>query len=248
MRYGPGTELDAHSHDWAQLVYASEGVMTVRTDDGAWVVPPERALLVPSRVEHAIAMAGRVTMRTLYLAPDLVGDRLPRRPAVVQVPPLIRELILHIVERGMLRHENAADRRLAEVVVDLLEVVPTAPLELRSPRDARAVRAALRIRSEDAEEISIDALAAEVGASRRTLERLFLRETGMTLGRWRQQARLLRALEKLASGKPVTQVAFDVGYQSPSAFIQVFRTAFGTTPGRYYESSTGSREVAAVAR
>ena len=240
MRYGAGTKLEAHAHDWAQLVFASEGVMTVRTDEGAWVVPPERALWVPPVVEHSIAMAGRVTMRTLYLAPDLVGDRLPVRPAVVQVSPLIREVILHIVERGMLRWESVADVRLAEVVVDLLAVVPAAPLELRDPRDPRALRAAERLRSGDSWEVSIEALAAAVGASRRTLERLFLRDTGLTLGRWRQQARLLRALEMLAAGDSVTQVAYGVGYQSPSAFIQLFRTHFGTTPGRYYETSSSA--------
>ena len=175
-------------------------------------------------------------MRTLYLAPRLVGDRLPARPAVVQVSPLIREAILHIVERGMLRWQIAADVRLAEVVVDLLAAVPAAPLELRDPRDPRARRAAECLRSADAEELSIEGLAAAVGASRRTLERLFLRDTGMTLGRWRQQARLLRALEMLAAGESVTRVAYDVGYQSPSAFIQVFRTRFGTSPGRYYQT------------
>lgn len=244
IRYGPGTELEPHTHRWAQLVYASEGVMTVRTSDGAWVVPPERALLVPAEVEHAIAMAGRVTLRTLYLAPVLVGDRLPARPSVVQVSPLIREVILHIVERGALRADRKAEVRLADVVVDLLEAVPIAPLELPSPRDPRAVRAAERIRAQASKEISIDGLAAGVGASRRTLERLFQRETGMTLGRWRQQARLLRALELLASGEPVTRVALEVGYQSPSAFIQTFRSTFGTTPGRYYEPSRSSERIA----
>lgn len=236
VRYDPGTELEPHAHAWAQLVYASEGVMTVRTSEGSWVVPPERALLVPAGVEHSIRMAGHVTMRTLYLEPQLVGDRLAGRPIVVNVSRLIREFILHIVACGMLQRGAAADERMAAVLVDLLEAVPVAPLELRTPTDSRALLAAERIRGEGADELSLDALAREVGASRRTLERLFQAETGMTLGRWRQLARLLRALEMLAAGTPVTQVALDVGYRSPSAFIQTFRNLFGTTPGRYFET------------
>jgi AraC-like DNA-binding protein len=239
VRYDPGIELEPHAHSWAQLVYASEGVMTVRTSEGSWVVPPERALLVPPEAEHSIRMAGYVTMRTLYLEPELIGDRLAGRPIVVNVSRLIREFILHIVARGRLQRGVSADERMAVVLIDLLAAVPVAPLELRTPTDPRALRAAERIRNEATDEVSLDALAREVGASRRTLERLFQAETHMTLGRWRQLARLLRALEMLAAGLPVTQVALDVGYRSPSAFIQAFGNLFGTTPGRYFEMQEG---------
>jgi AraC-like DNA-binding protein len=148
----------------------------------------------------------------------------------------MRELVLHAVRLGMLRQSIPSEARLARVVVDQLETLPTVPLQLPMPRDDRARRAAERLLLDPGE--PIDEAARVAGASKRTLERLFRSETAMTLGRWRQRLRLIEALRLLAAGQPVTRVALDVGYDSPSAFITAFRRELGTTPGRYFESST----------
>jgi AraC-like DNA-binding protein/quercetin dioxygenase-like cupin family protein len=234
--YTSGTVLESHAHPWAQLVYAFEGVMTVQTEQGTWVVPSHRAVWIPGGVRHSIAMSGWVSMRTLYLLPRLVRE-LPRRCCVVAVPALLRELILHAIARGPLRSSLAEDRRLADFLVDQLRELPAAPLELPVPRDARALRVALRLRDDPGTADPVGTLARSAGASRRTLERLFRMETGMSLGRWRQQARLLHAMRLLARGESVTSVALDVGYESPSAFIATFKTALGTTPARYYRAA-----------
>jgi AraC-like DNA-binding protein len=232
--YPSGTILDRHSHPWAQLVYAFEGVMTVETGQGAWVVPAQRAVWIPGGVGHSIAMSGWVSMRTLYLTPDL-ARALPGRCCVVAVAPLLRELVLHAVARGPLRADVAEHRHLVDCIVDRLRELPAAPLELPVPRDERALRVALRLREEPGLAESVDALARAAGASRRTLERLFRKETGMSLGRWRQQARLLEAMRRLARGEAVTSIAPEVGYESPSAFVATFKSVLGTTPGRYYK-------------
>lgn len=231
--YASGTILEPHSHDWAQLVYASEGVMSVHTTEGTWVVPSLRAVWIPAGIGHSVAMSGRVAMRTLYLAPKLVAG-LPGRCCVVAVPPLLRELILHTVAQGALRSDVPEHRRLVDFLLDQLRVLPAVPLELPMPRDPRALRVAVRLRDEPGETAVVDDLAREAGASRRTLERLFQNETGLSLGRWRQQARLLHAMRLLARGESVTSTALEVGYDSASAFIAAFATVMGTTPGRYY--------------
>jgi len=110
--YPSGLTLEQHSHDWAQLVYASEGVMTVQTDEGAWVVPSHRAVWIPAGIGHSIAMSGWVSMRTLYLVPRIVSG-LPRRCCVVAVPPLLRQLILQVIAQGMLRRDVPEQRRMA---------------------------------------------------------------------------------------------------------------------------------------
>jgi AraC-like DNA-binding protein len=237
MGYPSGHALDAHDHPWGQLAYAVEGVMRVATADGAWVVPPQRAVWIPAGTRHAIAMSGWVSMRSLYLEPSFART-LPERCGVFAVPPLLRELILHVVALGPLRADRPEQRRLAELVLDLLRALPVAPLELPLPRDARALRVALRLRDAPGERATLDTVVRQSGASRRTLERLFQAETGLSLGRWRQQARLLAALDRLAHGEPVTRVALDVGYDSPSAFIAAFQEALGTTPGRYFAPPT----------
>jgi len=231
--YLPGTILEQHSHDWMQLVYASEGVMSVQTDDGTWVVPPDRGVWIPARVGHSIAMSGRVSMRTIYFLPQMV-KALPQRCCVIEVSPLLRELTLRAVAMGPLRRDVAEHRRLVDFMLDQLRVVPALPFELPMPRDSRALRVALRIRDHPGDRTTLATLARAAGASRRTLERVFHRETRMTLGRWRQQARLLLAVRMLASGASVTSTALEVGYDSTSAFIVAFSAVLGTTPGRYY--------------
>jgi len=209
--------------------------MSIHTDDGTWVVPATRAVWIPAAVPHSIAMSGWVSMRTLYLVPEIAED-LPRRCCVIAVPPLLRELILHAVAQGPLRSDVAEHRRLVDFLLDQLRAVPAVPLELPMPRDARALRVARRMREEPGDRVELERLARDAGASRRTLERLFLKETGMSLGRWRQQARLLHAMRLLAGGEPVTSTALEVGYDSTSAFIAAFSHVLGTTPGRYYRA------------
>jgi AraC-like DNA-binding protein len=231
--YRSGAILARHSHEWVQLVYASDGVMSVQTDEGTWVVPPNRGVWIPARVGHSIAMSGRVAMRTIYFLPALV-ESFSRRCCVIEVSPLLRELILHAVAMGPLRRDVDRHRLLVAFMLDQLRVLPTLPLELPMPRDARALRAALRIRDAPGERATLSALAKVAGASRRTLERVFLAETHMTFGRWRQQARMLHAVPMLARGESVTTTALECGYDSTSAFIEAFTAVLGTTPGRYY--------------
>lgn len=216
------------------MIYATEGAMWVHTSQGDWVVPPNRAVWVPAGVEHAIEMTGTVLVQTLYLATQ-VSRGLPQKCCAVNVSPLLRELVRHIIALGALNHSVPAQARLIGVLLDQVAALPTAPLELPFPSDARARRVAEWLRAHPAEIGSIEQMIDIAAASPRTIERLFLRETGITFGRWRQQLRLLHALRLLATEKPVTIVALDVGYESASAFIAAFRRFFGTTPARYFD-------------
>ncbi|MEZ5294523.1 MAG: helix-turn-helix transcriptional regulator [Vicinamibacterales bacterium] len=217
---------------WDQVAFASRGVMTVTTPEGMWVVPPHRAVWIPAGVTYSVRTSGRVSLRTLFLRPALARGRLPRTCVALNVSALVRELILHAARRNTLRRDDPADRRLAKVIVDQLAASPQVPLQLPMPADPRARSAAAAAQDDPA--IAATALARAAGASARTLERLFQRDTGMPFGRWRRRARLIGALRLLAAGTPVTQAALDVGYQTPSAFIAAFRRELGTTPGRYF--------------
>jgi AraC-like DNA-binding protein len=233
--YASGAILERHAHDWIQLVYASEGVMSVETDDGTWIVPPNRSVWIPARVGHSITMSGKVSMRTIYFLPRL-AKALPKRCCVIGISPLLRELILRAVAMGPLRRDVKEHRRLVDVMLDQLRVLPTLPLELPMPRDPRALRVAVRIRDNPGERVTLAVMAKAAGASHRTLERVFQTDTRMTLGRWRQQARLLHAVRMLARGESVTTTALEVGYDSTSAFIEAFSAVLGATPGRYYKT------------
>lgn len=171
-------------------------------------------------------------MRTLYLAPDGPPPVLALCRAI-EVAPLLRELILHIVRIGMLDVNHPGHARLEGLLLDLLAVGETAPLELPLPSDSRARAFAERILSEPGAQTSLTDLARGAGASLRTLQRLFLAGTGLSLETWRARARMQQAMVALSNGAPVTLAALDAGYQSPSAFIAAFKRTFGVTPARW---------------
>ena len=231
-----------HMHDSAQLIYASEGVMTVETDDGAWVVPPERAVWVPALVTHSIRMTGEVRMRTLYVRSSEAPIS-STHCCVVQVSALLRACIARFFELPEWWAECGPEARLVAVLLDELESAPTAPLHLPMPKDPRASKVASAFRENPSSRRSVGEWAKVAGTSERTLERLWSSEVAMTFGRWQQQARLLRALEVLASGSSVMNVALDVGFETPSAFIAMFRRAMGTTPARYFRGAGSERDM-----
>jgi len=235
LRLPPGYPIETHEHPWAQLIYATHGVMSVFTAEGTWVVPSHRAVWVPAGIEHRLEMTGSVAMQTLYLRSDLT-KALPRQCRVIPVAPLLRELILETVKSSLLYSTVPQHARLAGVLIDQVVETPEAPLDLRFPTDPRARRLADRVIDDPANNASLEVLSQGTGASPRTLERLFLNDLGTTFGRWRQQVRLLRALRLLAAGATVSATGHEVGYESTSAFIAMFKRCLGKTPRRYYLS------------
>ena len=231
-----GWHVHPHSHERAQLLYASEGVMRVATANGAWVVPPQRAVWVPPGVVHEIRMSGPVSMRTLYIDPGL-PLRMPDDCAVIEVSPLLRELILAAVEEPVEYDEAGRGGKIAALILDEIEATRQAPLHLPMPRDRRLVRICQALLANPADARTLERWAEAAGASGRTLARLFRRETGMTFALWRQQSRVAAALPLLAQGEAVGLAARAVGYGSPSAFTAMFRRLLGATPDRYFRVS-----------
>jgi AraC-like DNA-binding protein len=232
-----GTVVPPQPPGWDQLVYAAAGVLTVVTPGGRWVTPPTRAVWVPDGVVHRIEVAGRARVRNLYLAAGLVPGW--AHPRVVEVPPLVREVVLALARRAPVDADDARGLRLAAVLADELAALDDAPLHLPLPLDDRAHAVASAILADPGRRATVDALAAEVGASRRTIERAFAAETGLPVARWRTQARLLEALRLLAAGEPTVRVAGAVGFATPSAFVAAFRRTLGTTPQRWFAPRSG---------
>ncbi|MBI3843876.1 MAG: helix-turn-helix transcriptional regulator [Planctomycetes bacterium] len=233
FEFASGHVIPFHEHDWHQLVYAIKGVMTVETFAGLWIVPPHRALWMPAATQHSIRISGAASMRTLYFWPRL-STSFPNVCRVIAVSPLLRELIVFATGRKTLNRRARADGQLIGVILEQLRSIPVDALHLPEPQDARAQKLARLLHDDPSDRRSPDHIA-ELGASKRTIERVFRTETGMTLGKWRQQVRLLHALRLLALRRKVTAVALEVGYDSPSAFISAFRRTFGKTPSRYFE-------------
>ena len=229
--FSDGHHIEPHAHPWGQLIYAASGVMRVRAGDRLWLVPPAQAVWAPAGLSHEIWARGEYAMRTLYLEPQLAAALAPECRAI-DVSPLLRELVLHIVGIGMLEADDPAHARLAGLVVDLLGASDTLPLSLPLPRDPRALRIADRLKDDPADRAELAALARDAGASARTVQRLFLDETGLRFTEWRQRLRLIHAAGLLGAGASVTAAGLDAGYASTSAFIAAFGKQFGRTPAR----------------
>lgn len=227
-----GEILPFHRHQRAQLVYASHGVMTVTTQLASYVVPPQRAVWMPTGIEHRIDARSAVDMRTLYVDSLSAAD-LPNEVCVLQVTPLLRELIITAVAAGPSYEPNSPQARIMVVILDQIRTQPVASLDLPMPKDPRVLRVAQSLITNPGDSRDLGQWANEVGASKRTLGRLFTAQTGMSFREWRQQRRLLRALELLATGDNVTTIALELGYDNTSAFIAMFRRCLGTTPTRY---------------
>jgi AraC-like DNA-binding protein len=209
--------------------------MTVHTAQGIWVVPPHRAVWVPAGIEHTEEMAGRVAARSLFLVAGL-SKSMPRNCSIVNVTPLLRELILQATRLGVLDRKLPVQARLIGVILDQLEALRTTALQLPNPTDGRALKIAALLRKNPGTQESLAEIGRQVGASTRTIERLFRAETGLPFNQWRQRLRLIHALRLLAGGESVTSVALEAGYGSTSAFIAMFKKEIGTTPSRYFKS------------
>src|ERR1700678_4305967 len=240
VTFSEGYVFAAHHHQWDQFTYATHGVMTVKTGKGTWVIPPHRAVWVPAGIEHTEVMSGPVAARSLFFAPG-VAKFLPRECTAVNVSPLLRELILATIRLGFLDHKIPAHSRMISILLDQFETLAQAPLQLKTPSDPRALRIPSLLEKSPASTESLKILARQAGASKRTIERLFRIETGVSFQQWRQRLRVIHALRLLASGDSVTSIALDVGYASTSAFIAMFRRELGTTPRRIWKDKPTAR-------
>lgn len=229
----PAPAMLRESDEWHQLIYAIRGVLIVHTDEGAWVVPPHRGVWIPAGFRYRVEMSGVVALRMLYIK---ARRRARMSCSVVNVSPLMRELILRTNLIGALDAAVPEHKRLIGVILDELKLLAVMPLQLPMPQDRRAVQFVALAAGDPENKSPMSKMLRRAGVSRRTLERLFLVETRMSLGQWLRRQKLLQALRRLAAGESVNTIALDLGYNSPSAFIAMFRRELGQTPKRYFEN------------
>jgi AraC-like DNA-binding protein len=238
--YPVGFNVVEHAHGSDQLIYAPRGVMEVAADRSLWLIPPQFAVWIPAHTSHKIRMPGAVSMRTLYLRRGL-APRMPRRCSVLHVTTLLRELIIEAVRIGKLQSRNHLHRTIRDLILHELHDSSSVPTFVTLPSDSRALAVAQATIADLATGRSLSKLCAEAGASVRTIERAFRRDVGTSFELWRRQARLMKAVELLVAGRPVKEVAYDVGYRRTSAFVEVFRHTMGTTPKKWTASLNQTR-------
>lgn len=226
-----------HHHSCAQLVHTLSGVVRVETDFGHWVVPPGRGVWLPAGVSHALQMTGAVAARTLFVDPLARAD-LPASCQVVQISPLLRELIVSALELPACYTPASRAERIYELILDEIRVMAELPFNLPEPQSQALVALCAALRSEPGEDWTLENSARKVNVSSRTLARRFYQETGLQFSDWVRRARLMDALTRLARGDSVLSVSLALGYESQSAFSSMFRRIMGVAPSDYFPSAT----------
>lgn len=221
----------AHAHGWVQFSYASSGVLQVQTQGGLFIAPPQWAILIPPGLEHRVVNAPHTSIRSLYIATSAMQP-LGADCVVLEVAPLLREMIRHFATLPVEYDVQGADGRFVQVLLDLIHAAPQAALQLPWPGDARLHALCRQLLEAPDTPQQLSDWARQLAVSERTLGRLFQKQTQMSFRQWRQRARLLAALPQLQTPQSVTEVALACGYDSTSAFIAAFRRLFGATPGQ----------------
>jgi AraC-like DNA-binding protein len=235
-----GGTSSVHSHPRGHLVYAARGVLAVHTERGTSIVPANRVAWTPAGFTHYHRAHGHTDMRILFL-PASLARLVPGHPAVFMVSDLAREILLTLTgpsnyDRAARDRDRAARARLHRVLVDELHEAHEQPLQLPEPHEDRLQAIAQMLHANPADNTSLAELGRTIGASARTLSRLFHNELGMTFYEWRTQLRIYHALVLLADGHDTTYVAHACGWANPSSFIAAFANIIGTTPGRHRTS------------
>lgn len=218
-----------HEHERDQLLYASHGIIRMRTPGEAWIVPRDSAVYIPAGTPHSVGMHGDVHMRTLYID-TAKSDIRPRALCVVAVSSLLREPILALSEEPVEYGPDSRGAMIAPLIKDEIGRARELSLRVPLPSDPRLQRLCAALLADPSDRRTLDDWSAVAAASARTLARLFERDLGMSFSQWRQRIRLHSALEALSRGEPISQVARQHGYLSASAFSAAFGKLMGVPP------------------
>ena len=228
-------ESEFHAHRESQLVHLVRGELLCEASNALWIVPPQSALWIPGSVMHRIRARAPLEGYAAFVDPG-TAPNLPRDCCAVSVTPLFRELLLRLATRPAHYELEGPDARLVSVLLDELATVSIEKHRLPMPTDARLRRLVDGMTAEPASRATMKTWARRIGVGERTLNRLLVEETGLSFGRWRQQLHIILALQKLSRGAAVQNVALELGYESASSFVTMFRKALGTSPARYMAS------------
>lgn len=237
--FADSTIISDHAHDVGQLKVALSGIVVVASTDGHWVVPPNRALWLAPNVKHRMRMLGKVRLRSVFVNPNFTHG-LPERSCLMPISPLFREVISEVAASSGKNIDSRRTRLLMELLLEEATREAVFPLHLPSPRDRRLAQICMHIQEHLDDMKTLQEWAKDLGYDQRTLHRLFVHELGMSFSQWRQQAKLLAAMEWLAEGRQVLDIALDLGYQTQSAFTAMFRRNLGITPSDFLRSATAS--------
>ncbi len=235
--YPERKEMGFHHHRKGELLLAMRGVLTCEVDGGLWIVPPRSAIWVPGGVVHKFVAAGTLECYVAFIDPSVASD-LPSTCCALTATPLLRELLIRSASLPTMYESGGIETHLVTLLLDEIAIAPLGNLHLPMPTDGRLREMVEMITANPADRSTMETWARRVGMSERTMARVLNSQTGMSFGRWRQQLHLMLAVQWLGAGASVQQVSDDLGYESASSFVSMFRKKLGSPPARYMSERT----------
>jgi AraC-like DNA-binding protein len=218
-----------HAHEGGQFILVETGISHLRTELGAWIIPARRVAWVPPGVRHASKPSGSGT--GWVVIPPVELRNLPDGVCVLRASSLMSASLQRLTQ--LTASDGPMRRLLWQVVAAEVSATQPEPLEVPMPTAPRLLKAAQSVLTRPTAAASLDELAARAGMSRRSFARHFRSETGLPYARWKRAVIAQHALELVAAGHKVSSVALDVGYESVSAFIAMFRRQYGDSPRQF---------------
>lgn len=225
-------ESPIHRHRKGQLVVALQGAVMCRTEKGIWMVPPRCGMWIPGGIAHSNGITSNGRMCFLFVDADISG--LPEECSTLSLSTMLIEMILHFAQLVKTEYDSVSyEYQLAMVMVEELRRMKIEKLHVNFMGNTKLKRIADALMHDPADRRTMAEWAAYVAMSERTLARLFVKETAMTFGKWKQQLHMLIAIERLASGQSVQHISDALGYESVSAFITMFKKVLGQSPKQF---------------
>ena len=227
-----------HHHSWHQLIFPIRGLIQTEADQYQFLVPHTTAIFIPAGVSHESIAITDTTFIGLYINPEC-GQRDERnheqRLKQVSMTPFLKELILMIKQQcqAELATSHANTLRLLEVLYDQIHASESFKFKLLIPKDRRIKVIFERLTEKPDLDVTLSKWGEIVGASERTLSRIFAKEFNTSFALWRQHLRLIQSLSLLESGLSIQNIAHQVGYQNDSSYIKAFKERFGLTPQQF---------------
>lgn len=232
---------DEHQHSYGQLAYASKGIMKLSVPETSFIIPPQRAIWLPENTPHIVSTRLGLSFRSLYIDNSFFSS-LPKVTTSINVDSLLRALILKITQWPENYQLTEQVQRLLKVLIDQIQDAVQAPLFLTMPSDKRLLRITETLNKNPADNTTLEKWSETIGATSRTLNRIFLKQTNMGFVEWRQRLRILYSLDRIERDENIGNIAVDLGYKSSSAFITMFKKHLGQSPRQYFKHNATEAE------
>lgn len=224
--------VQRHSHSWGQFIYANSGVLSVVTDNHRYIIPPEQGVWVVPNISHQVSAITNSELTSFYVGVNCM-ENLAKDCCVLSVDGFLKSLILESKKTNKEYDWQDADGLLLRLIIEKLSKAPKVLLQLPYPKDKRLLTMLSMLQQHDYNHYDLAQWGKIVGASSRTLSRLFKVETGMTFSQWRQRLKVQLAITKMGQGHSIANIAAELGYESPSAFSYMFKENTGVSPSVY---------------